>query len=148
MEYGVGRAGRVIVARLFEGENPYECIEAIAQKESVRAAVVTIVGGFRQADVVVGPKEEKPKIVGDVRHFEGPGEVLGVGTVYWDEDGPKLHLHGTMGKGKDVMVGCPRMGASVFLVLEVTMIEITGLEAQRRLDPDSGVKLLRISGSC
>jgi len=90
MEYKVGKPGRIIAARLFEGEDIYESIESIARKENIKAAAVFITGGFRKADVVVGPKQEKPKIVGNLKPFVGPGEVLGVGTIYWDDKQPKL----------------------------------------------------------
>ena len=63
MEYSVGKTGRVIAARLFEGEDLYESIESIAEKENIKSAAVLITGGFRKADVVVGPKQEKPKII-------------------------------------------------------------------------------------
>jgi len=72
--------------------------------------------------------------------------VLGVGTIFSDEDGPKMHIHAAMGKGKDVLVGCPRCGAKVFLVLEVIIVEITGTTAMRKLN-EKGVKLLEIVGS-
>jgi predicted DNA-binding protein with PD1-like motif len=145
MEYAVGTAGRIIAARLFEGEELYESIESIAQKEKIKSAAVLITGGIRKADVVVGPKTETPKIEANFKNFEGPGEVLGVGTIYCDDDGkPKLHLHAGLGRGDTHMVGCPRGGASIFLVLEVTIIEITGIDAERKLDPSTGFKLLRI----
>ena len=97
----------------------------------------------READVVVGPKQEVPKIVGDFRHFAGPGEVLGVGTLYRDSEGPKLHIHTAIGKGSEAMVGCPRGGAKVFLILEVTIIEIEGVGGSREHDSKTGVNLLR-----
>jgi len=90
MEYRVGRTGRIIAVRLFEGENLYESIEQLASKENIKSAAVLITGGFREANVVVGPKTEKPKIVGNFKDFAGPGEVLGVGTIYCDDEGPKL----------------------------------------------------------
>jgi predicted DNA-binding protein with PD1-like motif len=124
MEYAVGKTGRIIAARLFEGENLYESIESIAKKENIRSAAVFITGGFRKADVVVGPKEERPKIVGNIRQFTGPGETLGVGTLYCDEEGPKLHIHAAIGKGDETIVGCPRAGANTFLILEVTISEL------------------------
>jgi uncharacterized protein len=145
MEYAIGKTGRVIAARLFEGENLYECIETIAKKETIKSAAVFITGGFRKADVVVGPKEERPKIVGNFKQFTGPGETLGVGTLYCDDDNePKLHLHAAIGKGDETIVGCPRGGASTFLILEVTIIEIVGINAQRKFDEQTGVKLLKI----
>jgi len=145
MEYAVGKAGRVVSARLFEGENLYDSIESIAEKEKIKSAAVLITGGIRKADVVVGPKTETPKIEANFKNFEGPGETFGVGTLYCDDTGkPKLHLHAGMGRGDNHIVGCPRGGASIFLILEVTIIEITGINAQRQTDPDSGFKLLRI----
>lgn len=143
MEYRIGRVGRVIAARLFEGEDLYKSIEQIAEKEDIKSAAVLITGGLRKADVVVGPKQEKPKIVGNFKQFAGPGEVLGVGTIYCDEQGPKLHIHTAIGKGDETIVGCPRGGANTFLVLEVTIIEFEGITAERKLDEQAGLKLLR-----
>lgn len=144
MEYAVGKTGRVIAARLFEGEDLYESIETLAKTENIESAAVFITGGFREAGVVVGPREEKPKIVPDLREFAGPGEVLGVGTIYCDDEGPKMHLHTAIGKGEKTTVGCPRGGAKTFLILEVTIIEIEGIQAERKLDENTGFKLLRL----
>lgn len=143
MEYSVGNVGRVVVLRLGEGDEIYECIEGVAAMEGIASASVFITGGFREADVVVGPKQEEPVIVGDFAKFVGPGEVLGVGTIFSDDEGPKMHIHAAMGKGKDVLVGCPRGGAKVFLVLEVVIVEIVGTGAMRKLN-EKGVKLLEI----
>jgi len=143
MEYSVGQTGRVIAARLFEGEELYKSIEAIAKKENIKSAAVFITGGFREANVVVGPKAEKPKIEPNFKKFVGPGEVLGVGTIYCDGNEPKLHIHTAAGRGDETIVGCPRGGATTFLILEVTIIEIIGIKAERKLDKESGVKLLR-----
>jgi predicted DNA-binding protein with PD1-like motif len=143
MQYSVGKPGRVIAMRLSEGEELYESVHSVALKEDIRAAAVLVTGGFREAEVVVGPEKEHP-IVHGFEHFAGPGEVLGVGTIYWDDKGPRMHLHGAIGKKGQVMVGCPRGGAHTFLVLEITIIEITGVEGMRRLDDDSQMKLLEL----
>ena len=144
MQYDIAQPGRIIVARLVEGEDLYQSLEGLATRENIRSAAVFITGGFAQADVVVGPKEIKPKIVGDVKHFQGPGEVLGVGTIYPDDTGPKLHIHTAIGKGESVLAGCPRSGAEVFLILEVTIIEFVGIEANREFDAESGLNLLKL----
>lgn len=143
MEYAVGKRGRIIAARLFEGEDIYKSIEEIAKKENIKSAAVLITGGLRKANVVVGPKQEKPKIVGNFKEFTGPGETLGVGTIYCDDEGPKLHIHTAIGKGSETIVGCPRGGAKTFLVLEVTIIEIDDIEAGRKFDENTGLNLLR-----
>jgi hypothetical protein len=143
MEYAVGRTGRIIAARLFEGEDLYESIHEIAVVENIKSAAVFITGGFREANVVVGPKQEEPTVIGEFRNFAGPGEVLGVGTIYCDKEEPKLHIHTAIGKADEVMVGCPRDGTKTFLILEVTIIEIDGLNAERKLDAKTGLNLLR-----
>ena len=143
MEYAIGKTGRIIAARLFEGEDLYQCIHKIAIEENIKSAAVLITGGFRKAKVVVGPKQEKPKIIGNFRKFSGPGEVLGVGTIYCDSGGPKLHMHSAIGKGNEAIVGCPRGGAEIFLILEVTIIEIEGIKASRKADEQTGLNLLR-----
>jgi len=146
MEYQIGRTGRAIVARLFEGEDLYESVQEIAGRENIQSAAVFITGGCRKADVVVGPQQETPKIVGDFKAFFGPGEILGVGTIFVDDESPKLHIHTAIGKGGETIVGCPRGGAITFLTLEVTIIEILGVTARRQLDEASGLKLLRMEG--
>lgn len=143
MEYSVGKPGRIIAVRLFEGEDLYEQIESLAEKENIKSAAVLITGGLRSASVVVGPKTEKPKIIGNYKQFEGPGEVLGVGTIYHDDKQAKLHIHTAIGKGDNAVIGCPRGGANVFLILEVTIIEFQGIDATRTFDKDTGLNLLR-----
>ena len=143
MEYQVGRIGRVLAARLFEGEDVYEQIEGLARKEDVAAAAVMVVGGLRKARVVVGPKNPTGPIEPTYRDFDDAREIAGVGTIFRDDEGPKLHLHGAIGRGDEAIAGCPRGGATVFCVLEVVMVEILDVNARRELDPEIGLKLLR-----
>ena len=147
MDYEVGNIGRVIVARGFEGEDVYEQIQAVAAKENVTSAAVLVVGGLRKAKVVVGPKDPHGPIEPEFREFDDAREIVGVGTIFSDEEGPKLHLHGAIGRGDEVMAGCPRGGATVFCVLEVVIIEITGTSAVRAPDPELGLKLLSFVGA-
>ena len=144
MEYSVGKTGRVIVAKLVEGEELYASVNQIARKENIRSAAVFITGGIRKADVVVGPAVEELKIMAQHRDFIGPGEVLGVGTLHWADGEPSMHIHAAIGKDGEVMVGCPRGGANTFLILEITIIEIVGIDAKRVYDEKSGFKLLEL----
>ena len=146
MEYAIGRTGRVLVVRLFEGEDVYAQIESIAAKESIACASVLVVGGLRKAKVVVGPKNPTGPIEPNYREFNDAREIAGVGTIFRDDTGPKLHLHGAIGRGDTAINGCPRGGATVFCVLEVIIQEITGVNASRKPDPELGLKLLRVMG--
>ncbi|MBP7052206.1 MAG: DNA-binding protein [Phycisphaerae bacterium] len=144
MQYSVGNVGRVVVARLFEGEELHACIDRIAREVGIRCAAVLVTGGFREAAIVVGPEREQPQIVPRFQPFAGPGEVLGVGSLYWDDAGPRLHMHTAIGKDGQSLVGCARRDSRTFLILEVTIIEITGIEAARQFDPASGMHLLHL----
>jgi len=147
MDYQIGRPGRVIVARGFDGEQIYEQIERLAAKEQVRSAAVILIGGVGAAKVVVGPKRTTGPIAPQFVQFDDAREVAGVGTIFCDESGPKLHLHSAFGRGREALVGCPRGGASVFCVLEVVIIEIDGIDAARTLDPQTGLELLALAGN-
>jgi len=147
MDYQIGRIGRVIVARGFEGEDLYQEIESIAAKEGVSSAAVIIVGGLRSGRVVVGPKSPTGPIEPNFTEFDDAREIAGVGTIFRDadDDSPKLHLHAAIGRGDETIAGCPRGGARIFCVLEVVMLEIEGLDASRKLDPETAFKLLSLA---
>ena len=147
MDYSVGRIGRVVVARGFEGEDVYAEIESLAAKETIRCAAVVVVGGLRKGKVVVGPKNPVGPIEPQFAEFDDAREIAGVGTIFPDENGPTLHLHGAIGRGRETIAGCPRGGATVFCVLEVILFEIEGVEAQRAMDSELGLKLLTLGRS-
>lgn len=144
MEYDIGRIGRVVVARGFEGEDLYQQIESLAAKENIRCAAVVVVGGLRSGKVVVGPIDPHGPIQPNFREFDDAREIAGVGTIFCDDAGPKLHLHAAIGRGDEAIAGCPRGGAKVFCVLEVVLLEIEGIDAARRVDPELGLALLRV----
>ena len=66
-----------------------------------------------------------------------------MGTIYSDEGNPRLHMHTAIGKADGTIVGCPRDGTKTFLILEVTIIEILGINGERKLDEKTGLNLLR-----
>ena len=145
MEYTTGTIGRVFAARFRDGEPVYAGIEEIARREGVASAVVLVVGGARRGKVVVGPGRADGPIRPMIREFDDAREIVGVGTLHADDGKPALHLHAGIGRGDETIVGCPREGLDTFLVLEVFIVEVTGLGAERRLDPASGLKLLALA---
>ena len=145
MDYEVGRIGRVIVARGYDGEDVYAGIESIAAKEGVASGFAIVVGGLRTGKVVVGPESPDGELKPMMREFDDAREIAGIGTIFSDDEGPKLHLHGAIGRGDDVLVGCPRGGASVFCVLEIVIVEVLGVQASRAIDPQFALKLLTLA---
>jgi uncharacterized protein len=144
MNYQTGNAGRVIVARFEDKEDILEGIIHIARKENLRAAVFHLVGGIRQGRVVVGPEREELPPQPVWKEIRESHEVLGTGTIFWQENEPKIHFHGAFGKKDMIKVGCLRGNSETFLVLEVIIIEITGIDARREVDPVSGLTLLKV----
>jgi predicted DNA-binding protein with PD1-like motif len=147
MEYEIGKAGRILVMRLSDGDPIYASIENAAQKEHIQSAAVWLVGGIKNAGVVVGPKvqDEFPLQVMEER-FSDAREIVGVGTLFTNSKGePKLHMHAAIGKGDKVVAGCPRKGADCWLVDEVIVMEITGIAGRRVAEAKCGLELLSIT---
>ncbi len=144
MKYQVGRMGRVVVGRFEDGEDIIDNIATIARKENIRSGVFHLMGGIRKGSIVVGPEEEgiPPKPVW--RDIRESTEMVGFGTIFWQGGEPKIHLHGSFGKRDDVKVGCLRGSSETFLVLEVIICEIEGIDAKRELEAESGLVLLKL----
>jgi predicted DNA-binding protein with PD1-like motif len=144
MRYQIGKPGRMIVAKFDDNDDVIENLTGIAKKENIRAGVFYLVGGMREGKIVVGPETEElpPKPVW--KELGESHEVLGVGTIFWHQDEPKLHFHGAFGKKNMVKVGCLREKSETFLILEGIIIEMEGINATREIDPEVGIALLKL----
>src|SRR5512134_650300 len=118
MNYQIGRTGRIVVARFEDGEDVLGNLVEIAKKENIRAAAFHLVGGMREAKIVVGPEKEEIPPVPVWRELGESHEVVGFGTIFYQADEPKVHFHGAFGKRDAVKVGCLRERSETFLVLE------------------------------
>jgi len=146
MKYSVGSAGRVVTARLEDGEAIYSSIEKIAQQEHIDCGIVRIIGGMQNGAVVVGPKDQlSVPFETMVETFTDAHEILGIGTLFLNsENKPMLHMHAGMGRGTSPLIGCPRKGADCWLVDEVVILELTGISARRIKQATTNLELLEI----
>jgi uncharacterized protein len=144
MKYQTGRTGRAMVVRFEDGDDIIEGLTDIARRENVRAAAVYLVGGTSGARIVVGPETEEMPPVPVWREIVESHETVGFGTIFWADDGPRIHLHAAFGKKDSVRSGCLREKARAFIVMEAIVMEIEGVDATRELDPVSGMVLLKI----
>ena len=144
MKYQVGKPGRMIVAKFDDHDDVLSTLSDIAKKENIRAGVFNLVGGMREGKMVVGPETDElpPKPVW--KELGESHEILGVGTIFWLGDEPKIHFHGAFGKKDMVKIGCLREKAKTFLVLEAIIIEMDGIDAVREIDPAIGMPILKI----
>ncbi len=144
MKYQTGEVGRVIVAGFEDGDSIIENIIGIAKKESIRAGVFYLLGGMKNAKIVVGPEKDELPPIPVWREMKESHEMVGIGTIFWHEEEPKIHFHGAYGKHDKVRAGCLRETADTFIVLECIILEMKGIDAVRKLDPASGMVLLNL----
>ncbi len=147
MNYQTGRIGRCIVAQFDDGDDILGSLMAIVTGENIRAAVVYLLGGVTRGRIVVGPEAEELPPTPVWRELGESHEMVGVGTVFWEGDVPKIHFHGTYGKRDVVRTGCLREKAETFIILEGIILEIEGVNGVREMDPLSGMVLLRLKES-
>jgi len=144
MKYAIGRQGRIIIARFDDGDNVLGGIEKIARDEEIRAAFFIMLGGMKRGRFVAGPEDETMPPVPIWRELSENNEVFGTGTIFWEGDVPRIHFHGAYARGDSVKAGCMREGSETFLITEVIITEIEGVNAERVRDASTGLPLLDI----
>lgn len=147
MQYEEGRLGRVFALRLEEGDRLPDCIEEFAGEKEIRCGMVIHLGGVEDGSrLVVGPEANRGEAIVSMIHvLRGIQEILALGTLFPNESGkPTLHLHAAVGREGNAVVGCTRAGVGVWLVGEVILLEILGMEGLRKKDLRSGYELLQL----
>lgn len=144
MMYQVGKVGRVVVARFEDKEDVLGNLTSIAKKEGISAAAFYLVGGMREGKIVVGPERDEIPPTPIWRGLGESHEVVGFGTIFYQDKEPKVHFHAAFGKRDKVKVGCLRENSETFLVLEAVIIELSGINAVREFDPVLGLSLLKL----
>jgi uncharacterized protein len=147
MRYTEGSMGRVFVLRLEDGDPLNKTVEAFAREHGVRRGIAFYVGGGRpDTSLVVGPDVTRSDgIVPLIHTLDAPHETFAVGTLFPDEAGqPSLHLHAACGREGGATVGCARAGLQTWLIGEIVLVEISGAQGVRKVDPASGFELLEL----
>ncbi len=148
MRYSQGNIGRIFALRLESGDRLPDSVVDFARKQNIKSALVTYVGGADATSrFVVGPQENSGEdIIPIVHTLGGINEVVAMGTLFPDEQGnPELHMHAAAGREGKATVGCVRAGVDVWLIGEVIVLEILGIEGLRKIDPQTGFQLLELS---
>ena len=144
MQYTNGSIGRIFVVKFENNDILLDALGRFARRERLKAAVMIFIGALREGLLVTGPK--KPVIPPDANkvNFKDGWETFGIGTIFTNSKGPQIHIHGSMGKKKDVLTGCVRGKSRVFLVVEAVVFELKGVKATKDIDPKTGLNLLSI----
>lgn len=144
MKYTEGRIGRVLLVKFEDGDILIDKITDLAKKEKIRAATIVFLGALNKGDLVTGPKKPVIPPQPNKVYFKGGWETLGIGTIFTNRQGPQIHIHASMGKKNKVLTGCVRGKSRVFLVVEAILFELKGVKADKSIDPETGLNLLRI----
>ena len=146
MKFSEARQGRGFVLRLEDGEIVHEIIEQFAIDQKIEAASLLIIGGADDgSSLVVGPRKDRGLPLEAMKfELENVHEIVGVGTLFQDEEGaPLLHMHMACGRAGTSVTGCVRNGVKVWHVMEVIIHELVGATARRVVEEPLGLKLLR-----
>jgi predicted DNA-binding protein with PD1-like motif len=145
MDYRKGTIGRVFIVRFDEGDLFLEGLLKIISEEKITSGWFHVLGGLREADVVTGPREPVMPPEPVWSEVRGARETMGIGSIFWDGDEPKIHLHAALGHHGDTLTACVRKGTKVYLLLEVVIFEIDGINASRPWYAEGGFNRLTFS---
>lgn len=126
MKYTQGYLQRVFVARLDDGESIKDSVENICIREAIRYAVVNIVGGMRS------DKKE--------------GKLVGLGFVLPKSNKPNFLFHASIGNDEESYLGQSDSAVVADKIVEVTIVELGGIDAMRLYDRELDCDALTIVG--
>ena len=145
MDYRTGSIGRVLMIRLDHGDDLLENLKEIVVKETIKSAWFQILGGIRQAGVVTGPKQPIMPPEPVWRDVDEAREAVCSGSIFMDREEPRIHLHAAMGHHGDTLTACIRKHTKVYLILEVILFELSGIDADRPWYEQGGFNRLTFS---
>lgn len=145
MQYSKGKIGRVFLLKFSDDDILLKELDRLSRKEKIKAAALVFLGALKKGDLVTGPK--RPVIPPEPNwvKFDNAWEVMGIGTIFTNKNGPQIHIHTAMGKKDKTLTGCVRKDSKVFLVIEAIVFELQGVKASKEIDPKTGLNLLRIN---
>lgn len=134
MQYTEGQIGRVFVVRIDDGEDMLLSLRQFVLDKNIQVGSIHFLGALRNGRMVTGPEEPVIPPVPHFVMFEGGWEIVGIGTIYPGEDGPRIHYHASVGRSGHALTGCLREKALTYIIVEAVIMEFTGLSARREFD--------------
>ncbi len=141
MEYREGKIGRIFYLKFSDGDDFLAKLKKFAVAEKIKFAEVKILGAVKKTDVVVGPKNSDMPPEPLWMNIDTPKEIVGFGTIIWDEAEPVPHIHSLFSYNDKAFIGCIRKEMNVFIIIEAVVYEILGIKVQRKYNDKNGIKL-------
>ena len=130
--------------RIDHDEDLIESLQMFLEKKGIESCTALFLGAIRDGRAVTGSKRPEIPPQPNFEAYESAWEVFGMATFYPSSQGHRLHIHSALGRGKQALIGCIREKARVYLLVEMVLLEICGLEAERVWDEDMQLFLLKL----
>ncbi|MGW1060644.1 PPC domain-containing DNA-binding protein [Micromonospora rubida] len=133
------QTGRVLVVICDKGEEAVATVGAALREQGIRAARVTAVGGF--ADAEVGWFDRETCDYRSIPVTEQVEVLSLLGDVAERDGEPVLHVHAVLGRSDGGTAGGHLLRGRVWPTLEVIISEVAP-ELAKRVDPETGLALI------
>lgn len=142
MKHEEATIGRTFILKFEHGDDLLEELKSFIKEKEIYAGTIQFIGALKKAVVVVGPEKDELPPTPIREKIKNASEVAGIGTIFWEEDEPKVHIHASAGHDKDILVACIRKETEVFIVIEAIIQEYKNTSAKRQPDKQTGMSLL------
>ena len=144
MQYSEGRMGRVFVLRIDHGEDLIESLNKFISLKKIESCMALFLGALLDGRSVTGQMKPEIPPKPNFEAYQSAWEVFGMATIYPSKEGPKMHIHTGLGRGREALIGCIRDRAEVYLIVEAVLFEFCGLDAERAWDERMQLFLLSL----
>lgn len=137
-----GKLGRVFILAFDHEEEILGPLKKFVKEKNIKAGFIHLLGALQNAEIVCGPKETKLPPEPIRKKIKEAQEVIAIGSIFWEGQEPKIHLHAALGRGEKAFLGCIRKAAKVFITIEAMIQEVTDINFEKKLDPRTGLSTL------
>jgi len=125
------KTGKIVFARLFEGEDLLESVTQAVEKSGIRAGFFILIGTIKKAVMGFFHRGQYQSI-----ELDGPFEIVScMGNVSIKENKPFAHAHIAVSNRKgEVFGGHVLPGCIIDATGELVLVEATDVELQRELE--------------
>ncbi len=134
--------GRTFILKFDHNDDFLEELKTFTKQNKIKAGTIQLLGALKKAGIVTGPKKDELPPTPIETQIQDAHETIGFGTIFWQDDEPKIHIHAGMGRDKDITLACIRKETQVFIVIEAILQEYKDTSATRQPDNETGMSLL------
>lgn len=142
MKVQEGKIGRVFVLAFDHNEELLTPLKNFIIDKNIRAGFIQLLGAIQKGDIVCGPQETVVPPTPIKKEIQTANELIGIGSICWENDQPKIHLHAALGRAENALLGCIRGAAKVYITIEAMITEITGVTLTKNFKEELGLSTL------